>query len=127
MNGDVDNPFDPERLKLPADLVPERKVSLSRKEKKRKGGFVVVPGLWQERLTKARNVATYRMALLVLRQSWENNGKPFTLSNGALKMENITRWQKWRALAELERFELVAVERRERKSPTITALHTVRT
>lgn len=116
----MSNPFDPERLKLPDELIAEHKVSVSRKEKKRRKGFTIVPGWWQERLTKARNISTYRVALHILRRHWENGGKPFTLSNGAMALENVSRNQKWRALGELEQLGLVAVERCRHKSPLVT-------
>ena len=117
----MSNPFDPERLRLPDELIAEHKVSVSKKEKKRRKGFTIIPGWWQERLTKAQNLSTYRVALHILRRHWEKGGGPFTLSNMALALENVSRWQKWRALDELERLGLVTVERCRRKAPLIAA------
>jgi hypothetical protein len=86
--------------------------------------FIIVPGLWKERLTKVQHIATYRVALHILMRNFETHGEPFTLSNGALTLENVGRGTKWRALKELEQFDLITVQRRTRKSPQITALHT---
>jgi hypothetical protein len=49
-------------------------------------------------------------------------GKPFALSNGMMSREGVERRAKWRGLMELERLGLVAIERRQRKSPLITVL-----
>ena len=117
-----DNPFDLERLRLPYELIAEQKVSVSKKERKRRKGFTIGPGWWQERLTKAQNISTYRVALHILRRHWEGGGEPFTLSNGAMALENVSRWRKWRGLEELEQLGLIAVERRERRSPRVTVL-----
>ena len=86
----------------------------------------VHPGarVWREQLTKARYIATYRAALHILMRNWESGGKPFTLSNGALALEGVKRSAKWRALQDLEQLGLITIERRKRKSPRITALHT---
>jgi len=83
-----------------------------------------VPGIWTERLTKARYTATYRAAHHILRRHWEGGGEPFTLSNGAMALEGVGRCAKWRALRELEQLGLIRIERRKRKSPRITTLHT---
>jgi hypothetical protein len=93
-----------------------------RKTQKRRQGFVKVPGLWVERLAQAHHLATYRVALHVLHRHWKSRGKPFTLSNGIVAIEGVSRWQKWRGLRELEQLGLVAIERRRRKSPQITIL-----
>lgn len=117
MKGDVDRRFDPDRLRI-----DEKWVAVPKKIQKRRKGFTMVPGLWQERLTKARRIATYRVALHILRRHFESGGEPFTLSNGAAALEGVTRWRKWEALAELEKLGLITVERRKRRSPRITVL-----
>jgi hypothetical protein len=91
-----------------------------RKIQKRRQQFVMVPWTWIEKLATARYVATYRVALHVLYRHWKGQGEPFTLSNGAMLMEGVARGTKWRALRELERLGLIAIERRPRKSPRIT-------
>jgi hypothetical protein len=120
----MNDPFDPKRLGLPDDLIQERKVSMSKKEKRRQKNFIIVPGVWREQLTKVKYIATYRVALHILARDFETHGKPFPLSNGALALENVSRWEKPRALAELEAVGLIRVERCKRKTPRITALHT---
>jgi hypothetical protein len=93
-----------------------------RKIQKRRQQFVMVPWTWIERLVKARYIATYRVALHVLYQHWKRNGQPFTLANGAMVKEGVSRQRKWEALDELEQLGLITIERRRRKTPQITVL-----
>ena len=75
-------------------LTPELMTKLAvvpRKIQKRRQGFVKVPGLWVERLARARYVATYRVALYILHRHWKVGGEPFTLSNGMVAMEGISQ------------------------------------
>ena len=75
-----------------------------------------------ERLAEARYIATYRVALHLLYQTWKRGGQPVLLPNGPLIAEGIALGTKWRALKELERLGLITIERRKRKAPRITAL-----
>jgi hypothetical protein len=117
---DDDPHADLKRHRLTPELILAlgRPVSVSRKIRKRREQFVMVPWTWIERLAKARFTATYRVALHVLYRHWKGGG-PFTLSNGAVAMEGVERRAKWRALQELEQFGLITIERRRRKSPRI--------
>jgi hypothetical protein len=104
-------------------LTPEMLAKLAvvpRKIQKRRQQFVMVPWGWIERLAKTASANTYRVALHLLHQHWKNNSRPFLLPNGLLVMEGVTRFAKWRALAELEELGLVLVEKRPRRSPKIT-------
>ena len=80
--------------------------------------FVQVPLIWVERLQAARCVGSYRLALHLLFQHWKSGGKPIKLSNAVLS----TPKAKWRALRELERLELISVERSAKKSPRVMIL-----
>jgi hypothetical protein len=93
-----------------------------RKIQKRREHFVKVPGIWVERLTEARYIATYRVALHLLYQHWKMGGQPILLANGILRMEGVTRGTKWRALRELEQFGLIVIDRRPRKSPLVMVI-----
>jgi hypothetical protein len=97
---------------------PARRID-STIDKKRWRRFVKFPGLWTERLAKARHIATYRVALRVLQKHWQGRGRPFPLPNN---IEGVTRWAKSAALAELEQFGLIRLERRLRKSPVVTVV-----
>jgi hypothetical protein len=120
---DTTSPFDPAKLRMD---VGEVQAFVPRKTRRRREHFTQVPGIWKERLTQVKYISTYRVALHILMRDFETRGKPFTLSNGALALENVSRWEKPRALAELEDAGLIVVERRRRKTPQITALHTGR-
>jgi hypothetical protein len=100
--------------------IKERPAVVPGKIQKRRQQFVKVHWTWVERLMTARHAATLKVALFVLHQNWRGGGKPFTLSNSAV--ENISRWQKWRALQELEQLGLIVIERRKRKTPRVTVI-----
>ena len=105
-------------------MTPEILATLAvvpRKIQKQRQHFVKVPWTWIERLATARYTATYRVALHILYRHWRG-GKPFALPNGMMSREGVERRAKWRGLMELERLGLVAIERRQRKSPLITVL-----
>jgi hypothetical protein len=120
---DTKSPFHPDNLRMDTG---ETWAIVPAKIKKRREQFTRVPGIWKERLTKVRYISTYRVALHILMRDFETRGKPFTLSNGALALENVSRWEKPRALSELEGAGLIVIERRKRKTPQITVLHTGR-
>jgi hypothetical protein len=118
MSDDNTNPFDPKNLALGAELwavTPE-------KIKKRRRHFVRVPWTWVEKLSKTRSANTYRVALYVLYLHWKGDGNPIKLANGMLAIDGVTRFSKWRALRELEHAGLIRIERRPKKSPTITVV-----
>jgi hypothetical protein len=98
-----------------------RPVNVSRKIKKRREQFVMVPWAWLERLNGATG-QTYRVALCLLHASWKNRGEPFKLANGMLRMDGVSRQSKWRALSDLERRRLIVVERRPNRSPIVRVL-----
>jgi hypothetical protein len=91
------------------------------KARRQQQAFTIVPDVWKQRLLKAKYLATYRLALHILGRNFETHGKPFSLLN--VTLEGVSRWQKWRALLELEELGLIIIERRQRKAPWITALH----
>jgi hypothetical protein len=101
----------PEQYQAYTTKAGEKWATVPLKIQRRRQHFVKVPWTWVERLQDARYVATYRLALHVLYQHWKANGKPFKLANGEIKMGGTSRWQKWRALAELERLGLITVKK----------------
>jgi hypothetical protein len=82
--------------------------------------FVKVPLTWKDRLAEAKYAATLKLALHLLFEHWKRNGAAIKLPNVVL--DRISPDQKLRALRELEQLGLVVVERRDRKSPTVTLL-----
>jgi hypothetical protein len=115
MSNNVD-PFELKNLALPREhwAVVPRKIQQQRRH------FIKFPCIWEERLAHARCIATYRVALHLLYRHWRAGGRPFSLANELLKTAGVSRWAKWRALRELERLELITIERRSRKSPVIS-------
>ena len=92
--------------------------------KKRRKEFVKLPMSWMEKLGEVplATGATHQVAWHLLYLDWKNRSKPFKLSNGILEYGGISRFSKWRALADLERRGLIMVERRRRKSPIVHVL-----
>jgi hypothetical protein len=109
---------DPRKPPVPG----ETRAVVPKKTARRLERFVMVPGVWKDRLLKAKHISTYRLALHVLVRHFETRGAPFILSNVAAELDGVTRRQKWRAIAELEALELIEVERRLRRSPRIRLL-----
>ena len=107
-------------------LVESRVGYVPRKIQKRRQQFVKVPWTWIERLSEARHISTYRVALHVLHLNWKRSGRSFVLPNGMLRKEGVNRWGKWDALQELEQLGLIHIERRPRKSPVITVISQLR-
>lgn len=117
MKGD---PFDIDDLRIdPTNSAfagkTSRKVKWQRK-------FVRVPWIWIDRLKVVNRGSTYRVALLLTYEYWRNGGRPIRLSNAMLIGEGVTRRSKDRALRNLERLELIRVERHPRKSPLVTLM-----
>jgi hypothetical protein len=115
-----DDPFDLDGLRVnPGDatLMPSAERAARRKRQ-----FIKVPLVWADRLGAVRRVATFKVALRLLRLHFRDHGQPVRLGNLALVLDNVSRRQKGLALAELERLGLVHVERRPRASPVVTAI-----
>jgi hypothetical protein len=91
-------------------------------KQQRKNKFVKVPFEWMDRLNRARHASTFKVALALLHRRWKTSSNTVLLQNTGLGFAGVSRRQKWRALAELERLGLIAIERRVRKSPRVTVL-----
>ncbi|HET9534530.1 MAG TPA: hypothetical protein VFP43_04180 [Mesorhizobium sp.] len=101
-------------------LLPDRVRTITpQKILKRREHFIRVPFSWLERLDGAA-AKVYALALHLRYLHWRNKGRPFTLANGMLRMDGISRSSKWRGLAQLERRGMITIEHRDRKSPVIT-------
>ena len=92
-----------------------------RKIQNRREHFVKVPWPWVERLNGAAG-QTYKVALCLLYLHWKGRGEPVKLANGMLQIDGVSRQAKWKALNDLEHRGLIAVERRQRRSPLIRVL-----
>jgi hypothetical protein len=109
-----------ERFRLPHDFSPAGRPASKGGRPNKERHFIRVPITWFERLAGVRQVATYHVALHLLYRAWRHGSRSAVLSNALLVCEGIPRWQKWRALRELERRGLITVERRQRRAPRVT-------
>jgi hypothetical protein len=91
------------------------------KRRKEKGGrWSKFPWAWEEALSQAKHISTYRVALYILRCWWQNDGQPVPVSNVALP--GVSRPAKSKAITELESLGLVKVKRDGQKAPIATPL-----
>lgn len=118
-----DDPYaDLKRFRLPDGMVVlERRAVIPRALQRRRRHFIPVPMSWYERLAGASG-QTYQVALYLLYLDWQARGEPIQLANSLLQVDHVSRHSKWRALGELERRRLIAVERRPRRSPIVRLL-----
>jgi hypothetical protein len=120
------DPFELNTLRVdPADLgLAVKQAVAPAKIEKRSKDFVRFPMSWYERLKKPPATGvTLLVALHLLHLDWRNHGKPFTLANGMLEFDGISRQSKWRALGELEKRGLITIQRRPSKSPIVQVLY----
>ena len=106
-------------LKAQTALAPERK------RKRWWRACTVVPRAWEVRLLQAEQIGTYRLALELLYRWWQaeqnpyGGGQPITVSNEVAKAVNLSPKSRQRALAELERLELIKATQDAGKAPRV--------
>ena len=85
--------------------------------------FTKVPKLWRVRMAETRaSGCAYRVALYLLdRACWS---RQVTLSTATMRKLGVSRNGKRRALQQLRRSGLIAVEERPSKSPIVTVRFT---
>jgi hypothetical protein len=118
-----DDPYENlKRYRLPDGMVVlERRAVVPQKIQRRRRHFILVAMAWFERLAGASG-QTYRLALCLLYLDWKARGEPIQLSNGLVQIYGVSRYSKWLALNDLERRGLIAIERRQRRSPIVRLL-----
>jgi hypothetical protein len=92
-------------------------------QSRRRDRFVMVPLKWAEQATRATNSQGAFVWIWLLHLAWKAKSHTVTLANAQLEASGISRKVKMRALRDLERAGLIRVERRSRKSPLVTLLH----
>jgi hypothetical protein len=84
--------------------------------------FTMMPLKLAAAMFKATNMPRAMVITVLLYEGWKAKGKPFALSNGQLNQFGISRFAKYRLLAELEAAKLIRVKRHGRRAPIITLL-----
>jgi hypothetical protein len=128
-SGTAPNPFAEQDLRLTKDFydLDAIKAKLAggppknsaRAGKCKDNSFAMVHEAFWEPLSRAESPTTLVVFFFVLREWWLKK-EPVTVSNTALSF--ISRKRKYRAIADLERLGVVAVEREGKKSPRVTPL-----
>jgi hypothetical protein len=123
MSDDTNNPFHPDRLRI--DVTEQQWATVPKKIKEWRERYAVFPMAWAEKL-KGASGQTWAVAVLVVYLDfWENirkgrkSGQSFKFANGMLKLYGVPPQSKRRALRDMERRGLIAVEWRPRKSPVV--------
>jgi hypothetical protein len=115
-----DDPFNLESLTTAADLIArQRKIGMGPKPKRPRldGQFILVP-FEAVQLFSPRG----RVVLQLLYLAWWHRSRTVVLANRKLGEWGVSRYQKYRALENLERAGLISVERRVAKNPRVTLL-----
>jgi hypothetical protein len=105
----------------PASVSAAAEEIRSGRRRRQREQFIRVPMAWASRLNAARYTATSKVALHLLDRTFRTRSSAVLLTNAG--QVGVTRWQKWRAIKELEAMGLIKVEHRPRRSPEITLLY----
>lgn len=136
----MDDDFNPKKFGMSPELADKIAAARAAAEAKRAGGgkpfkrarsqrqFTKFPYRWEETLAKARvSGATWVVAHVLLYEAWRlitRGDKPVVkLADIWLKPLRVKAKGKRNALQKLEELNLVAVERRSNKNPTVMVHH----
>jgi hypothetical protein len=86
----------------------------------KKDTFVKVPLWWAAAAAKATRAPAVLVLVYLLHASWKAKSTTFTLPNGYLKQQGVSREVKRKVLRDLEAAGLILVDRLPRKSPIVT-------
>jgi hypothetical protein len=114
-----------ESMSIRVEDIPARKLETpasKRHEAKRRQEFIKVPLVWSQLLARPKHAYTRAVADCLLFLEWKAKGGSVKLSNVALQPWGVSPRDKSRALEELEKLGLIAIERGHGKSPRITLL-----
>jgi hypothetical protein len=100
--------------------IRELEAAAPAKRKKKVEPFVQVPLWWIEAAAKATKSPTTLLLIELLRLRWKTQRSTFPLPNARLQRLGVSREVKRRRLRDLERAELIVVERPSHKTPVIT-------
>jgi len=122
----TEDDFDVEKLRLrPEDIAAYvGKAGAAGPRSRRQDRFVIVPGAWADQLRAARHLGTAKLAHRLLYEFWKTGGRPIPITNIFATNAGVSQRSKWRALAELERWKLIRLEKRGKRSPRVTLLKT---
>ena len=88
--------------------------------KDKKAPFVVVPIWFATAAAKAAKAPAHLVIVHLLHTSWKAKGRAFTLANGWLEEQGVSRRTKNRVLRDLEAAGLITIERSNGQSPKVT-------
>jgi hypothetical protein len=89
---------------------------------KSKDKFVKLPLWWAEHAAKATRTPKAMVWVWLAYLAWEQRSMTFKLPNERLRIRGVSAYAKRQALHELEKAELIQVDRATGKSPTVTLI-----
>ena len=114
-----------EKLRVDPALMQRALEQQARKSKRKEWQRLctLIPREWELQLLEAKRVSTYRLAIELLYLHWYGKGKPVIVSSKVAKAAKLSVRSKWRAPAELERLDLIEMNRDQRRSPRVILHH----
>jgi hypothetical protein len=91
-------------------------------DRRQKGYFTKVPWTWVKAFRRGRSIATVNLALHLLFIHFDTKHKTFKVTNQMAAEAGVSRYQKTRALTEMESWGIIMVEWRDKKNPIITLM-----
>jgi hypothetical protein len=108
---------------LMQQVLLEQQQARKSKRKEWQRVYTALPRAWELRLQKAKRIVTYRLAIELLYLHWYGKGKPIAVTGKVAQAAKISATSKWEALAELERLDLIEVDRSPRSAPRVVLRH----
>lgn len=114
----MEDSFDPERLRCAEPAAPPKRPRIPLSSQP----FVKMPKIWIEVLATIpkATAATYRVAFHLVEEAWRSPDRTVKFTNAKV---GVCRPAKYKAIADLRKAGLIAVQERGRKSPIITVRH----
>jgi hypothetical protein len=95
-----------------------------RRQQRREEPFAMVPLDWAAKVAEAAKAPEFAVCVQLLYLAWKAKGDAFLVSNMTFAETGVSRKVKNRVLRNLERANLIRVERHNGRSPQVTILIT---
>jgi hypothetical protein len=96
--------------------------SSSKGKKKSEDLFAIIPLWWAVLAAEATKTPAALVYIYLQHLGRMAKGRSFSVPNGWLEKQGVSRWTKHRVLRALESYKMIAVEWRHGKNPLVTML-----